>query len=62
MLFVKRSIRASSLGWKKLALTPALSPRRGRIIARWFETTNNHPGSLMNGFGIFIILQVAKQE
>ena len=22
-----------------LALTPALSPRRGRIIARWFETT-----------------------
>jgi hypothetical protein len=24
----------------KLALTPALSPRRGRIILRWFETTN----------------------
>ena len=35
-------IRASCLGWRKLALTPALSPRRGGIGLRWFETTNDN--------------------
>jgi hypothetical protein len=29
----------------KLTLTPALSPRRGGIIARSFETANDIPGS-----------------
>jgi hypothetical protein len=30
----------------ELALTPALSPRRGRIIFRWLETTGDNFGSL----------------
>jgi hypothetical protein len=31
---MKLLIGASYLGWRKLALTPALSPRRGGIVAR----------------------------
>jgi hypothetical protein len=36
-----RLLRASFLGRKELALTPALSPRRGRIIFRQLETSND---------------------
>jgi hypothetical protein len=36
-----RLFRASFLGYKELALTPALSPRRGGIVRRLFETTND---------------------
>jgi hypothetical protein len=34
-----------------LALTPFLSPRRGRIAARWFETTNDNLEQPI-GFGV----------
>jgi hypothetical protein len=35
-------MRASCLGCgEKLALIPAFSPRRRRIIGRWFETAND---------------------
>jgi hypothetical protein len=42
---MKLLIRASCLGYRKLALTPALSPRRGGIVARWFGMTNRGFGS-----------------
>jgi hypothetical protein len=37
--------RASYLGWIKLALTPTLSPRRGRIAVRSPATTMAARGS-----------------
>jgi len=33
----QQNIRASFLGWRKLALTPALSPRRGGMVVRWLD-------------------------
>jgi hypothetical protein len=44
-LSMNRLLRASCLDWRKLALTPALSPRRGRIVVRWFETPDVWTGS-----------------
>ena len=46
---MNQSIRASCLGWIQLALTPALSPGRGGIVVRFFETTTTVliPGSNM---------------
>ena len=38
-------VGASPLGCKEAALTPALSPRRGGIIARLFATANDGIGS-----------------
>ena len=45
LLSMKHLIRASYLDWRNLALTPALSPGRGRIILSEFETTNGNISS-----------------
>jgi hypothetical protein len=38
-------LEARSSPGQELALTPALSPRRGRIMLRQFETTDDSLGS-----------------
>jgi hypothetical protein len=41
LLMNRDKSEARSSPKNELALTPALSPRRGRIVVRWFETTND---------------------
>jgi hypothetical protein len=59
---MNRLIRASYLGYKESALTPALSPRRGRIIVRWFDMTNNHRGSDVQYANLFGEVSLAKTK